>query len=152
MRLPAEVWIVTIAVLIAAGLVMAGRSLVPSPPRRMALPTASELVALEPYLNPGSVGGDIRVGVPPEVAIEGDPFGTPLPERTPTAAQQTQAAPRWKVTAIMIAGERRMAIVNDKLVRPGDRMEDGARIEAVEQDHVVLITPSGERRRLDLER
>jgi hypothetical protein len=143
--------VVVLAVLAVAGLVIASRSLVPAPPRRTGIPAASELVELERYLTP--VTGDPRasVGAPPRVTIDGDPFLGPAPaprwDRTPSAEPA-----QWRVTAIMIAGDRRIAVVNDRLVRPGDRLEDGARVESVERDHVVLITPGGERRRLELER
>lgn len=155
MGLRLEGWILALAGLAAVGLVGAGTALVPEPPRQMALPTASELVELERYLTPVAIEDVGRVGMPPRVDIDGNPFRgrtvprTAAPEVGPRAAEPQ---PRWTVTAIMIAGEERVAIVNDRLVRPGDRLDDGARIAAVERDHVVLITPGGERRRLELER
>ncbi len=155
MRLAAETWIAVIAGLAAVGLVLASSVLVPEPPRRMALPTAGELVELERYLTPTAVDADVRAAVPQRVEIDGNPFRGPEPVRAPAASgprPAAEAAPRWTVTAILVAGERRIAIVNDRMVRAGDRLEDGARVEAVERDHVVLITPGGERRRLDLER
>lgn len=149
-----EGWVLVLAGLAAAGLVMASTVLVPEPPRRMAMPTAGELAALERYLRPVAV--DVgRVGVPPTVVIDGNPFRGPAVRRTAAPEAGPRAAPpapRWTVTAIMVAGEQRVAIVNDRMVRPGDRLDDGARIAAVERDHVVLITPGGERRRLELER
>lgn len=152
-----EGWILVVAGLAAAGLVIASTVWVPGPPRRMALPTAGELVELERYLTPVDVDREIRVAVPERVAIDGNPFGgPPAAEPAATAPRPAQPAarpaPRWALTAIMIADDRRVAIVNDRLVRVGDRLDDGARVEAVERDHVVLITPGGERRRLELER
>ena len=147
----AEGWLLIMAALVAIGLVAASTLWVPEPPRQMALPTASDLVEMERYLTPVATD-ETRIGVPPRVAVDGSPFGVPR-AADPTQGQRPAAAPapRWTVTAIMIAGERRIAIVNDRMVRPGDRLADGARIEAVERDHVVLITPSGQRRRLELE-
>jgi hypothetical protein len=142
--------VVVLAGVAAIGLVTASRSLVPEPPRRMGLPTASELVELERYLTPVAVGEVARVGTPPRVEIDGNPFRGPAP--APREEQPQEAAPLpWRVTAIMIAGDRRVAVVNDRLVRPGDRLEDGARVESVGRDYVVLITPDGQRRRLELE-
>jgi hypothetical protein len=153
MRLAAEAWVAVVAGLVAIGLVLASTVLVPEPPRRMALPTASELVELERYLTPTAVDADTRATVPERVAVDGNPFRGPAPVAASRAPRpRAEAAPRWTVTAILVAGARRIAIVNDRMVRPGDRLEDGARIEAVERDHVVLITPGGERRRLALER
>lgn len=151
MRIRAEGVVVVAAGLAAAGLVTASRSLVPAPPRRMALPTASELVELERYLTPVAVDRAAGVRAPPRVIIDGNPFRGPAPAPRVDERPATEPAP-WRVTAIMIAGARRMAVVNDRLVRPGDRLEDGARVESVERDYVVLITPGGERRRLELER
>jgi hypothetical protein len=62
------------------------------------------------------------------------------------------AAPRWRLSAIMVAGDRRMAIINEQLVRPGEALGDGARVATVERDHVVIIAPDGSRRRLELQR
>lgn len=135
------------------GMLAAWATLVPDPPAPMAVPTAAELAGLEPYLTPVAMDAG-QVTVPPPVAVDGDPFSRPLavgPEPSP-GQPGIETAARWAVTAILIAGDRRVAIVNDKLVRPGDRLEGGARIGAVERDHVVLITPDGERRRLELER
>lgn len=154
MGLRAEGWLLVVAAAVAVALVGASTLWVPGPPRRMALPTASELVELERYLVPVTAD-ETRVGVPPRVVIDGSPFRAPpvAVEAAPLSPRPATApAPRWTVTAIMIAGDRRVAIVNDRLVRPGHRFDDGARIEAVERDHVVLITPSGQRRRLELER
>ncbi|MFO7892106.1 MAG: hypothetical protein R6U63_00110 [Longimicrobiales bacterium] len=150
-----EGWILILAGLAAVGLVTASSVLLPEPPRRMTLPTAGELVALERYLTPVAVEAAGQVGVPPTVVIDGNPFRGPQVQEVAAPAEGPRAAepaPRWTVTAIMVAGEQRVAIVNDRMVRPGDRLDDGARIAAVERDHVVLITPGGERRRLELER
>lgn len=151
MRVRAEAGVMVLAGLMAMGLVTASRWLVPEPPRRMGLPTASELVELEQYLTPVAVDATARVGAPPRVIIAGSPFRGPARPPQPSQPAGTEPA-RWTVTAIMIAGDNRMAVVNDRLVRPGDRLEDGARVESVGRDYVVLITPGGERRRLELER
>lgn len=152
MGIRTEGWILAGAGAVAAGLVVAGWLLVPPAPAPMTLPAAGDLLALDGYLAPVP-GADARPGVPPPVSVEGSPFGplasAPTPARGPTGAAP---GPAWAVTAIMITGARRIAIVNDRLVRPGDRLADGSRIAAVEADHVLLITPSGERRRLELER
>ena len=146
-----EWWVLTLAVVVAVGLVAAGAVLVPDPPGRMTVPTASELTPLERYLTPAV---DAGTGVVPlRVVIEGSPFRASATASRPEPGRPVrEPAPRWALTAILIAGERRIAIVNDRMVRPGDRLEDGARVAEVERDHVVLITPGGERRRLELER
>ena len=60
--------------------------------------------------------------------------------------QAARAKPRWNVTAILISDSRRMAVVNEVLVSVGSSVPGGARIVAIEKDHVVLIEPGGARR------
>lgn len=150
---------------VATALVAASQLLVPEPPQRLALPQAGEMVELVPYLDPAELELPSSAGLPETVRIPGDPFtaGRAMSwsepgQRTGTSGnpvgpgRETPRSPGWRLSAIMIAGERRVAILNDRLVRPGDRLEDGTRVTAVEPDHIVLITSGGERRRLDLER
>ena len=156
-------WVLTAGVLTATLLVAASVLLVPSPPSRMALPSAGELVELERYLDPAAIALPESAGVPEMVAVEGDPFGAGSAEvpnggfaGNAGVSNGTEAAapppPRWTLSAIMVAGDRKIAILNDRMVRPGDRLDDGARVERVESDHIVIITPEGARRRLQLER
>ena len=153
-RLRAEGWILVAAVVVASALVLLSNARVPGPPREMALPTASELVEMERYLDPVDAAVGTQVGIPPRVEIDGSPFGrvvVPVGMDGP-AGPPGEPAPRWVVSAIMIAGERRVAIVNDELVRPGERLPDGARAVEIGQNYIVLETPEGERRRLELQR
>ena len=154
MRLRAEGWILLGAVGVATGLALVSNARVPGPPRQMALPTASELVEMERYLDPVDAAVGTQVGIPPRVEIDGSPFGRVMVETAvdrPTGPVG-EPAPRWVLSAVMIAGDRRVAIVNDELARPGERLSDGARVAEVGQNYIVLITPTGERRRLELQR
>ena len=56
------------------------------------------------------------------------------------------AAPTWVVTAILITDTRRVAVVNEDLVTIGSTVRGGARVTAIERDHVVLTEPGGRRR------
>ena len=147
-----EWWVLTLAAVVGAGLAVAGAAWVPGPPGRTTVPAAGELAPLERYLTPVAV--DAGAGVTPRrVVIDGSPFRAPATApRAEPGRPAVEPAPRWSLTAILIAGERRIASVNDRRVRPGDRLDDGARVVEVERGHVVLITPGGERRRLELER
>lgn len=154
--------------LLAAGLVLASVVLAPDPPPRMALPTAGELMELESYLDPAPA--DLAEDAAPTetILIEGEPFagavaagewrggraGAPSvgAGEGRRAEGESGGRPRWTLSAVLIAGERRTAILNDQLVRPGDRLEDGTRVEVVESDHILIVTPGGDRRRLELER
>ena len=157
-----------VGVLVATGLVLASVYVVPAPPEGMALPSAGELMSLEGYLDPAQMELPTGGGVPDRVVIETDPFSVwdypELPdgdgrarvggegpgERSSGASEGND--PAWTLSAILIAGERRIAIVNDRMVRSGDRLEEGVRVETIESDHVVIMLPDGERVRLELER
>jgi len=157
-------WLLGAGAVAAAGLVLVGTFSEPDPPQRMALPTAGELVELERYLDPAAVELAGEPGVSAPVFIDGDPFGvgagydewsvvgTAGEGPSDGGGRPPVAAPRWTLSAVLIAGDRRSAIVNDRVVRPGDRLEDGTRVEVVGNDHVVIVTPDGMRRRLELER
>jgi hypothetical protein len=160
-------WLLGAGVTVATALVLVAFISTPEPPPRMVLPTASELVELEPYLDPAAVELVEEPGVSPPVLMEGDPFevssgsggwadpsgeGGAGVEHGAGGADAERATPRWTLSAVLISGDRRSAIVNDRVVRPGDRLNDGTRVEVVEGDHVVIVTPDGVRRRLELER
>lgn len=163
-----EAGLVAGGVLLAAGLVLASALLAPEAPPRMAIPTAGELMELEKYLGPAPADLVEEAGPTETIIIEREPFaGAVAGEewRGGTAggpgvgagqgrrpAGESGSRPRWTLSAVLIAGERRTAILNDQLVRPGERLEDGTRVEVVESDHIVIVTPGGDRRRLELER
>lgn len=181
-RWPGAAWLLVGGVLVASLLVVGSILVVPDPPQRMALPSAGELVELERYLDPSDLAVPDSATGAAAVVVRGDPFGSGGPSweagagragsrvaaggrdglpgggtgRVPGSGSGSgsgeAARPQWTLSAIMIAGDRRIAILNDRMVRPGDRLEDGARVERVESDHIVIITPGGERRRLELER
>ena len=60
----------------------------------------------------------------------------PMQPYTPPSAAQT-ASGGWRLTNIVRAGERRVAVLNGKAVREGDSI-NGARIEAIEAWQVRL--------------
>lgn len=152
-------WLAGAGVLLAGSLLAASALLVPEPPQRMAAPAAEELAGLAPYLDPAEAEVPGTRGVPESVVIRGDPFTAAVVAggwsqgggRVGVGAGGPAPAPRWRLSAVLIAGGRRTAIVNDRMVRPGERL-DGARVQSIESDHVVIIMPDGQRRRLDLER
>lgn len=61
------------------------------------------------------------------------------------------AAPRWVVSTIMITENRRVAVINGVLASPGTVLPGGARVLAIEPDHVVLAEPGGARRELSVQ-
>lgn len=59
------------------------------------------------------------------------------PPSTPDPRHAPAARPHWRVTSVMIAPARRVAVVNGRLVRVGDRV-GGARVIAVLPEGVRL--------------
>ena len=67
---------------------------------------------------------------------------------TGTSIDTTARAPKveeakWRVSAILIGGAQRAAIINDVLVRVGDTLPGGTKLTSVEQDRVVLTESNG---------
>lgn len=61
------------------------------------------------------------------------------PMRPPnfSEAKTSASSPEWKVAEILIADERRIAIINDKPVKPGDRI-NGAKVVSIDTSYVTL--------------
>jgi len=89
--------------------------------------------------------------------LRGDPLGG---QRTPQA--QT-VAPRAGVstvnsavrrgrslTAILISDQRSVAVIDEAVVGVGDRLPNGARVDAIQSDRVVVVERNGQRRVLTL--
>ncbi len=59
------------------------------------------------------------------------------PGLPPPAAAAAAPPPHYQLTSILIAQQRRIAVVNGRQVQVGDRV-DGARVEAIAPDRVTL--------------
>lgn len=106
-------------------------------------PSAAELDSLTAYLAPSAPAprvDDYAAFVPaPHASLAAPPANAP-------AAAQTEV----QLSAILIAGARPMAIINDQTVLPGARLEGGAVLLSIEPDHVLIREPDGSRRRVFL--
>lgn len=71
-----------------------------------------------------------------------DPMRPPVRESTPSA---TDPHPGWSLTSVLIADDRRLAIINDRILREGESVA-GARVVRIEADHVLIHHGDGERR------
>lgn len=110
-----------------------------------AIPTPEHLDSLGRYL------------LPVQSAAEPDDYGMFLPadeappyEEGERDAQPTRPTPTWRVTAVIIAGGRPIAIIDDQTVSPGSTLPDGSVVEAIEREHVDIREPNGVRHRLSL--
>ena len=91
-------------------------------------------------------GGAGSVGLE---AIDEPPPTAPRRDAPAPAPQPPERPPR-KLTAILIAGTQRVAIIDEREVRPGDELPGGVEVVAIESDHVVLREPNGTRTLLRL--
>jgi len=85
----------------------------------------------------------------------------PLGARQAPAAGGTVAPPggvstvsssgrRGRLTAILIADDRSVAVIDEQAVSVGDRLPDGSRVEAIRTDRVSILDRNGQRRTLTL--
>lgn len=118
-------------------------------------PDPAALDSLGPYLRPMSLTST-RSGAPNELVIPDEYLAQPRDygQDYGPAASEPSPAPRarWSVSAILLTDLRRMAVVNDSVVVVGATLPGGARVVAIESDHVVLQESGGRRRTISLNR
>ena len=124
----------------------AARSLRARAPEEVAmeLPSAVEMDSLSRYLAPSAPAprlDDYAVFLPAPAPARVAPSQPALADPDPSA---------WQLSAILIAGPRPVAIINDQAVAAGAELADGSRVLSIERDHVVIRAPNGARRRLSL--
>ena len=136
----------------AAVLILAGRwALLPEPPSRASVPRVESLEALSAWLPRDTARP--RPDQVADVRLARDPFGASRRgsgEDEGGAGSSARPGSRWSVSAIMISGDRRLAIIDDRLVEAGDALPGGGRVVQVARDHVVVAGPDGVRRRIPL--
>ena len=89
------------------------------------------------------------------VAVGIDPFepGTaPVPvfdAESPSVSQPAEPV-KQRLTAILVADNRRMAVIDDATVGVGDVLRDGSRVSSIQTNRVWLVERSGQFRMLSL--
>jgi len=68
----------------------------------------------------------------------------------PTLPSSSAAAGGRRLTAILVADERRVAVIDDMAVGVGDVLRDGARVSAIQPDRVFVVEKNGRWRTLTL--
>lgn len=63
-----------------------------------------------------------------------DPMRPPM---SGAAVERNSGEPRWQVTGILISPERRLAMINNRLIGVGERV-DGARVRSILSNSVEL--------------
>lgn len=112
------------------------------------------MAELTPYVEPVA-GSAVAYEAESPLEQTRDPFSpvslyvteAPLAPDRPVAAPE----PRWVASAILITQDRRSAVVDDQIVSVGDVLGGGARVVAIEREHVEIVTPAGVRRRLTVQ-
>jgi hypothetical protein len=132
---------VAVSVLFLATAYWAARRDREPPPSRW--PTLAELDSLDRYLAPG----------PPAPPL--DDYAAYLPAAIPrptrrSSVSQARPALESRLSAIIISGDRRLAIIGDRSLRSGERLENGAVIVRIAPDHVVIRERDGSLRMLRL--
>lgn len=90
--------------------------------------------------------------------VRTDPFESRqvAPEPSDVASQagvptvRSSAANGRRLTAILVADERRVAVVDDAAVSVGSVLRDGARVAAIQPDRVFVVEKNGRWRTLTL--
>lgn len=147
MRREGSLWLLPAAVALALLLVaFAARVITNNAAEKVRLNrtgvSPAQLEALAPLLEP----------VPPSPPLQLVEPSLPLPlsdelERDPAPPSPANSpATRWTVSAILISDSRRVAVVNEQLVGVGATLPGGARLVAIERDHVVIDEPGRGRR------
>jgi hypothetical protein len=82
--------------------------------------------------------------------VESDPFRMPSSEsvvastpETPTVRSSSAIARGRVLSAILVADDRRVAVIDDEVVGTGDVLPDGARVSAIQPDRVFLVDNQG---------
>ena len=120
------------------------------------LPTAQELDSLRGYVSRTTPAAQPARIVFDRYAIGGsDPFAKvtrwEAPRYSGETAAQPRAAVRWIVSTIMITDNRRVAVINGVLAYPSTVLPGGARVLAIEPDHVVIAEANGARREISVQ-
>lgn len=130
--------------------------LLPPPPRpAIPGPDQAELRRLMAFAQPDTV--DEIGSATAAVTIRRDPFTAGAAAALAAgrsggeAAAGAWGAGPWRLSAIMVAAGRRVAILNDRLVREGDAVGAGLRVARIQPDRVVLTGAAGRQVILELE-
>lgn len=110
-----------------------------------------QLTQLMQYARPlGDTAGVLAVGRA-AIVLPRDPFAK---NTMPQSSRVSQGQPvggssgpstgiHWRVTATMIAGAVRAAVINDVLIYVGDSVPGGGKLTSVEHDRIVVTDPKG---------
>jgi hypothetical protein len=139
------------AALFAVALTILGTRSIKSAGALIARPLPlADLDAISSFLRPlpETLSEQVNNG---SVGVNRDPFGpagmvlsrTPVVVSGTAVTRKPTAAQPWLVSTILVEGSQRAAIVNEVWVTVGDSLAGGARVTAVERDHIVVTDAKG---------
>jgi len=79
-----------------------------------------------------------------------DPFDAPREEAMPVSPSLRTAAPAARLTAILIAEDGSVAVIDDEAVSVGGTLRTGERVASIQADRVWVVKPNGQWRALVL--
>lgn len=120
------------------------------------LPSSQELDSLRGYVLRTQPVAQPLIPAAGMLASGTDPFANVSVSEAPSyvGAAAAAAGPRpvrWVVSTIMITENRRVAVINGVLATAGTVLPGGARVLAIEPDHVVLAESGGARREVSVQ-
>jgi hypothetical protein len=101
------------------------------------LPSSGMAVGIDPF------GGQSRESQAEYSVVETDPSGV-------VGAGPARTAAGRRLTAILVADNRRVAVIDDATVGVGDLLRDGSRVSAIQADRVWVVNRSGQWQMLSL--
>ena len=144
--------LVAVVIAIALTAFLGWRSLRGTDPLRGA-PSPSPLPSphltdLMPYSRPLADSIVVRRPAQRVITLAHDPFGAlPVQVSEISHGDGSVTAPKQEttlhVTATMIAGTRRAAVINDQLIYVGDVVPGGGKLTSVERDRIVITDQKG---------
>lgn len=139
---------------VAAVVALAAESIARATPAGSAV-VRSAPVDLDSVLSPvriplGKATGDNRLQADPLANRPTPPQAGTVAPRGGVSTVSTAARRGRGLSAILIADQRSVAVIDDVIVGVGDRLPNGARVDAIQRDRVVVVERSGQRRVLTL--
>ncbi len=113
--------------------------------------TAGDVASFVARLRPDSLRPHFQLTIPVDPFDDRrfSSYAEPVARQTGTPTVPTVAVGR-ALTAILIADERRVAVIDEASVRVGDVLRDGARVAAIHPDRVWVVEKDGRWRMLTL--
>ena len=139
---------------LAASVALAAELISRAPPSGMSVARGAPVdldTFLAPLRNtPGRTGYDGRLKTDP-LADRRPPTGSgAVAPRGGVPTVSSSGRRGRKLTAILIADDRSVAVIDEVVVSVGDRLPDGARVDAIRSDRVSVVERNGQRRVLTL--